>query len=261
MLLEDKVSLVTGAGRGIGRAIALGLAREGSHVVAADIDRPAAQGTSTTVLEMGRRSLAVRADVGSLADIDSMVRKTVDTFGRIDILVNNAGVTRQLSIMEITEEEWDRILRPNAKGTFFCMQRVARELIAQGGGGRIINMSSLAGKGQKNTSNAAYASSKAAIIAMTQIGAHQLGRHNINVNAICPGITRTPMLEAVMEGRSKGLGVSVEELERQMSEGVPIGRFNEPEDIADMAVFLAGPGSRNITGQALNVDGGILVEH
>ncbi len=259
MRLENKVALVTGAGRGMGKAIAMGLAGEGAQVAVVDIDAGTVEATVIALRELGQRSLAIPADVGSLADIDRMVKDTLDAFGRIDILVNNAGVTRFLYIMDVTEHDWDYIHRVNARGVFFCMQRVARELIDQGGGGRIINIASIAGKGYSGTSNAAYAASKGAVIAMTQIAAHQLGGHNINVNAICPGSTITALSEATMASRAQKLGVSVDELRRRRTENIPIGRANEPEDIAAMAVFLAGPGARNITGQAFNVDGGLVM--
>jgi NAD(P)-dependent dehydrogenase (short-subunit alcohol dehydrogenase family) len=259
MQLENKIALVTGAGRGMGRAIALGLAVEGAHVAVVDINGGSAEDTGIAVRELGQQSIALQADVGSLAEIDRIVQQTVDRFGRIDILVNNAGVTRYLYIMDVQEADWDRMHRVNAKGAFFCMQRVARELIKQGGGGRIINIASIAGKGYAGTSNAAYAASKGAVIAMTQIAAHQLGRHNINVNAICPGSTRTAMSETIMAGRAQSLGVPISQLEEQRAANIPIGRANDPEDIAAMAVFLASPGARNITGQAFNVDGGLVM--
>ena len=259
MTLEGKIALVTGAGRGMGRAISIQFATEGTDVVVADIDGRAVEETSIAVRELGRRSLAIQADMGSLADIDRMVNETLDNFQQVDILVNNAGVTRYLYLMDITEEDWDRIHRVNAKGAFFCMQRVARELIQRGEGGCIINIASIAGKGYSGTSNAAYAASKGAVIAMTQIAAQQLGRYNINVNAVCPGATRTAMAEATAAGRSQQVGIPVEELEQRRIEAIPIGRVNEPEDIAHMTVFLAGPGARNITGQAFNVDGGLVM--
>ena len=255
MLLEDKFSLVTGAGRGMGRAIALQFAREGAHVAVVDIDGDAGEQTSTDVAELGRRSVAIQADIGSLTDIDRMVKETLDAFGRVDILMNNAGVTCFSDVMETTEEDWDRIYRVNAKGTFFCIQRVAGEMIQQGKGGRIINMASISAKGFA-TSHAAYASSKGAIMVMTQIAALQLARYDINVNAICPGTTNTPMRWASMADRSRQEGISIEEVQRQRAAHIPLGRPNEPEDLAYMAAFLAGPGARNITGQAINVDGG-----
>jgi NAD(P)-dependent dehydrogenase (short-subunit alcohol dehydrogenase family) len=140
---------------------------------------------------------------------------------------------------------------------FFCLQRAAREMIRQGGG-RIINIASIAGRGYAGTSNAAYAASKGAVIALTKTAAQQLGRHNINVNAICPGITRTALGERSAVARAAERGVSVEQLRAEAERRIPIGRANTPEDIAAMAVFLASPGARNITGQAYNVDGGLV---
>src|SRR3989442_1259304 len=240
MVLTDQVALVTGAGQGIGKATALALAQEGADVAVADINGQAAEVTSSEITALGRRSLALPADVGNLQDIDRMVRQTIATFGPIDILVNNAGVTRRAYIMDLTEEDWDRIHRVNAKGVFFCLQRVAREMLPRRSG-RIINIASIAGKGYAGTSNAAYAASKGAVISMTMIAAHQLGRYDINVNAICPGVTRTAMSQASMVQRAETLGVTVEEMERRRLETIPIRRANDPEDIAAMAVFLPSP--------------------
>ena len=259
MQLENKIAIVTGAGRGMGRAISLGLAAEGADIVVADIDASAAEDTSVEVRNLGRDSLAVHADVGDLAQIDRMIGEATDRFGRLDIIVNNAGVTRYLYLMDVQEADWDRIHRVNAKGVFFCMQRAAREMIQQGDGGRIINIASIAGKGYSGTSNAAYAASKGAVLSMTMIAAHQLGSENINVNAICPGSTLTEMGRQTMVGRAESAGISIDELEQARDARIPIGRANEPEDIAAMAVFLAGPGARNITGQAFNVDGGLVM--
>ena len=259
MTLENKIALVTGAGRGMGRAISLALAGDGATVALSDIDGGTLEEAVTTVRGLGNPALAIQADVGDLTDIDRMVKETVETFGRVDILVNNAGVTRYLNIMDVREEDWDRIHRVNAKGVFFCMQRVASELIRQGEGGRIINIASIAGKGYSGTSNAAYAASKGAVISMTSIAAHQLGGDDINVNAICPGSTLTEMGRETREQRAETLGVPLEELQSRSASSIPIGRPNDPEDIAAMALFLAGPGARNITGQAFNVDGGLVM--
>ena len=259
MELQDQSAVVTGAGRGIGRAIALQLAEAGAAVAAADIDAEQAEDTSARISEFGRESVAIQADVGSLAAIDRMIREAKDAFGRIDIIVNNAGVTRYLDVMEVEEADWDRIHRVNAKGVFFCMQRAAREMIAQGDGGRIINIASIAGKGYTGTSNAAYAASKGAVLAMTMIAAHQLARHSINVNAICPGVTVTDLSITNMRQRAESAGLSIAELEQARDTRIPIGRANDPDDIAAMARFLASPGARNITGQAYNVDGGLVM--
>jgi len=255
--LQDKAVLVTGAGAGIGRAIALAMAAEGAAVAAADIDAAAAQRTAAAAAGGNRRTVAIEADCGDVASIDAMVTRTVAELGRLDVIVNNAGVTRYAYIMDLTEADWDRIHRVNAKGVFFCLQRAAREMIPRGGG-RIINMASISGRGYAGASNAAYAASKGAVIALTKMAAQQLGRHNINVNAICPGITRTELGARNAVTRAAERGVSVEELYAQQEAGIPIGRANTPEDIAAMAVFLASPAARNITGQCYNVDGGLV---
>ena len=257
MSLTNQVALVTGAGQGIGKATALALAAAGAHVVAADISSQNANETADAIMNLQRRGLGVQADVGDLQDIDRMVRRTLETFGRIDILVNNAGVTRRADIMELTEADWDRIHRVNAKGVFFCLQRVAREMIPRRSG-RIINIASIAGKGYAGASNAAYAASKGAVISLTKIAAQQLGRHNINVNSICPGVTRTALSDATLRVRAQAEGVPVEEMERRRDSVIPLQRSNDPEDIAAMAVFLSSAGARNITGQSYNVDGGLI---
>jgi len=261
-ILQNKVVLVTGAGAGIGRATALAMAEAGAMVAAADIDPAAARKTADQIASNTRRALAIEADCGDVASIDAMVARAVTEFGRLDVIVNNAGVTRYAQIMDLTESDWDRIHRVNAKGVFFCLQRAAREMIRQNqtnrSGGRIINIASIAGRGYAGTSNAAYAASKGAVIALTKTAAQQLGRHNINVNAICPGVTRTELGARNAVERATERGVSVEEFQAQQEAAIPIGRANQPEDIAAMAVFLASPAARNITGQAYNVDGGLV---
>ena len=259
MQLTDKIALVTGAGQGIGRATAIALAEAGAHVVVVDINAKTVEETAAAVGAFQRRTLALKADVGDVADIDRIVRETIAAFGRIDISVNNAGVTRRADIMDLTEQDWDRIHRVNAKGVFFCLQRVAREMIPQREG-RIINIASIAGKGYAGTSNAAYAASKGAVISLTKTAAQQLGKHNINVNSICPGVTRTALSQDNLATRAKQEGVSLEEMERRRAEVIPLKRANDPEDIAAMAVFLASAGARNITGQCYNVDGGLIMD-
>ncbi len=257
MNLTNQVALVTGAGQGIGRATAQALAEAGAHVIAADIDRAKAEATAEGIMATQRRALAVQADVGDLQQIDRMVREALEQFGQIDILVNNAGVTRRADIMELTEADWDRIHRVNAKGVFFCLQRVAREMIPRRSG-RIINIASIAGKGYEGASNVAYAASKGAVISMTKLAALQLGKHNINVNSVCPGVTRTALSDANLQVRAQQEGVTLEEMERRRAAVIPLKRANDPEDIAAMVVFLASPGARNITGQSFNVDGGLI---
>ena len=254
-MLRDQVALVTGAGKGIGEAAALALSAAGATVIVTDIDRELAEKVAQSLAVLQRRSLAIAADAGDVGDIQRMVDLTIEAFGRIDILVNNAGVTRRADIMDITEADWDRIHRVNAKGVFFCLQAVARTMIPRRSG-RIINIASIAGKGYTGASNAAYAASKGAVISLTKTAAQQLGKHNINVNAICPGVTRTALSDANLAVRAQQEGLSLEAMEKRRAEVIPLQRVNDPSDIAAMAVFLASPGARNITGQAYNVDGG-----
>jgi NAD(P)-dependent dehydrogenase (short-subunit alcohol dehydrogenase family) len=257
MQLSKQVALVTGAGQGIGKASALALAAAGADIVAADINRESVEETAAAISAQGRKSLAIEGDMGSVSDIDRMVVEAIAVFGKIDILVNNAGVTRRAYIMDLTEADWDRIHRVNSKGVFFCLQRVAREMIPHRNG-RIINIASIAGKGFPGTSNAVYAASKGAVISLTKTAAQQLGPHNINVNAVCPGIVRTRLYLDLVATIAQKEGVSPEEIERRYVEGVPLRRANEPEDIAAMVTFLASAGARNITAQSFNVDGGLI---
>ena len=260
MALDGKIGLVTGAGSGIGRAAAIEMARDGADLALVDINREALDETADLVRQLDRRAVSIQADLRNVAEIDRMVGEAVVALGGVDILVNSAGVTWRRDFLDITEDDWDRIIEINAKGAFFCMQRVAKEMIEQGRGGRIVNMASIAGKGSPGTSNAVYGASKGAVISMTFNAARLLSPYDINVNAVCPGGTNTPMFAAVNADRSDLAGVSQKELEAEKAQSVPLGRYNEPEDVAAMILFLAGPGSRNITGQPINVDGGLVMQ-
>ncbi len=257
MQLEGKSAIVTGAGQGIGRAAALALAKAGADVACVDINPATVAETAAAVEAHGRRSLAITADLGDVGDIDRMVAATVQDFGKVDVLVNNAGVTRRAYIMDLTEADWDRIHRVNAKGVFFALQRVAREMIPRRSG-CIVNVASVAGKGFHGTSNAIYAASKGAVISLTFTAAQQLAQHNINVNAVCPGLVKTAIVDDLFRTVAAKEGLSFDEVERRAVEGVPLKRANDPEHIADAIVFLASPGAVNITGQTLNIDGGLI---
>ncbi len=257
MELDGQVALVTGAGQGIGKAICLGLAKAGADIAAVDINQTTVDALRPEIEDLGRRCLSLTADVGDVQAIDQIVRETMATFGKINIAVNNAAVTRRAFIMDLTEADWDRMHRVNAKGVFFCLQRVAKEMIGQGGG-RIINMASIAGKGFIDTSNAAYAASKGAVLSLTKTAAQQLGPHDITVNAVCPGVTQTEMYQEIAKARSEKEGVPIEDILKSVAETIPLGRMSQPDDIARMVVFLASSGARNVTGQSFNVDGGLV---
>jgi len=203
--------------------------------------------------------VTVNLDVGDIESIDNMIDVANREMGGIDILFNNAGVTKHINFFDITSEDWDRINTVNAKGAFFCMQKIAKVMVDQGRGGRIINTASIAGKGYRRASNAAYAASKGSVIAMTYICAGYLAEYDINVNAVCPGVVKTDMMAGILSGRSSDVGVNTEELESTVTSEIPLGRVNEAEDIANLVVFLSGPESRNITGQSYNVDGGMIM--
>ena len=257
MRLQGQIAVVTGAGLGIGAASAMALSAAGATVVVVDIDGALAERTAREITTLDRPALAITADVGDVGDIQRMIDRTIAAFGKLDILLNNAGVTRRVGIMDITEADWDRIHRVNAKGVFFCLQTAARQMIPRHSG-CIINIASIAGRGYAGTSNAAYAASKGAVISLTKTAAQQLAPHNINVNAICPGVTRTALSQDNLRVRAEQEGLTIEAMERRRAAMIPLGRANDPADIAAMVVFLASPGARNITGQSYNVDGGII---
>ena len=275
--LNGKVALVTGAGgkNGIGRAIATRLAKEGADVAVNDItehpyaeDQSDWQGLPDVVREieaMGRRAISVVADVGDAEQVKEMVDKTVAHFGKIDILVNNAGTMAgkdRVPVVDLTEEDWDRVQRVNVKGVFLCSQAVARHLIAQGTGGKIINMSSVTGK-RGSARFAAYSSSKFAVIGFTQSLACELAPYQVNVNAICPGLVETERfgrLASVLMPENLSADEKLAEYERRSEAAVPIGRLAEGADVAKMAAFLASDEAAYLSGVSITVSGGTVMD-
>ncbi len=275
--LNGKVALVTGAGgkNGIGRAIATRLAKEGADVAVNDITaHPYAenetewQGLPDVVREieaMGQCALSVIADVSDAAQVAEMVDNTVAHFGKIDILVNNAGTIAgkdRVPIVELAEEEWDRVQRVNVKGVFLCCQAVARHLISQGTGGKIISISSVSGK-HGVARYAAYCASKFAIIGLTQSLAYELAPHRVNVNAICPGLVDTERIghmASVLMPADLPADEQRTEFARRAEASVPLGRFAEGADVANMAAFLASKEAAYLTGLAVTVAGGSVMD-
>jgi len=257
MELEGRVAIVTGGGRGIGRATALELARLGADVVIAEMDKPGAERVAAEVKGLGCRSLALPTDVTSRADLKTMVDRTRGELGRIDILVNNAGIYRAAASLDVTEEHWDAIMTLNAKAVFFASQAVLPVMIAQKRGA-IVSLASMAGKIGSKT-NLPYNVSKAAVISMTKSLALAHAADGIRVNCVCPGFVETDMWTAVAREQGALMKMTPEEFTRQRAAQVPLGRMERPEDVAQVIAFLASDRSGYMTGQALSVDGGLVM--
>jgi acetoin reductase-like protein len=252
MKLQDKVAIVTGGAQGIGEAIVRAFAAEGARVVIADVAQDKA---GALAQDIGDNALAVRLDVRDPASIDATVKAAVERFGGIDILVNNAAVFDMQPLLEATEASFDRQFAINVKGLFFTLQAVARQMVEQGRGGKIINMSSQAGR-RGEPLLPVYCATKAAVISLTQSFGLDLIKHGIYVNSIAPGVVDTPMWDEVDALFAKYEGLAIGQKKREVGEAVPLGRMGRPEDYGAPAVFLASSDSDYIVAQTLNVDGG-----
>ncbi|MDR3589657.1 MAG: 3-oxoacyl-[acyl-carrier-protein] reductase [Negativicutes bacterium] len=247
MLLGGKVAVVTGASRGIGRAAAVGLAKAGAKVVVNFAgNQTAANETLAIIKSTGGEAIAVQADVADVAAVDALVKTTLDTFGRIDILVNNAGITRDNLLMRMKEAEWDSVINTNLKGVFNCTKAVSRIMMKQKGG-KIINMTSVVGV-MGNAGQANYAAAKAGVIGFTKSIAKELASRSITVNAIAPGFITTDMTAGLTE-----------QVKKDLAGAIPLSRLGTPEDVAAAVLFLASDAADYITGQTLNVDGGMVM--
>lgn len=246
MILGDKVAIVTGAAQGIGRAIALLLAKEGAHLVVSDINLPKAQETAQEIEALGRKALPIQVNVVRLEDVEKMVTAVIEHFGRVDILVNNAGITRDRLILRMTEEDWDAVLDVNLKGTFNCTKAVLRHMAKQKSG-KIVSIASVVGE-MGNAGQGNYAASKAGVIGFTKSMAREFAQRGININAVAPGYIETAMTEAIPEAARE-----------EWKKWIPMQRFGQPEDVAQAVLFLVSEASSYITGQVLNVNGGIYM--
>jgi 3-oxoacyl-[acyl-carrier protein] reductase len=245
MDLSDRVAIVTGGGRGIGRAIALKLAEAGASVVVNDVGNMAPAGeVAEEIRKLGKDSLVVPADVSRPADVTSLVDAAVEKYGKVDILVNNAGITRDQLILRMSDDDWDKVLEVNLKSVFLCSKAVLRHMMRQRWG-RIVNISSIVGL-IGNPGQANYSSSKAGIIGLTRTIAKEVASRGITCNAIAPGFIDTPMTQQLPEERRQ-----------ELMNQVPLGFLGAPRDVAEAVAFLASEETRYITGQVLTVDGGI----
>jgi len=256
--LKDKRAMVTGGATGIGKAIVLELAREGADVAVLDINEDLAKETVSEVKSLGRKSLFIKCDVSKVSDIKSAVANVVKSFGGIDILCNNAGVSRMKWVIDVTEEDYDWNMDIMAKGTFFMSQEVAKQLIKQGKGGRIINTASIGGFVGSDTLSD-YNAAKAAVIIHTMSYAAFLAKHGVTVNAVCPGLVKTGMQEREIKWSAQLYGRSEEEIRKSYLQYTPLGRLEEPEDVARVVAFLASEEAGFITGERIIVDGGVMM--
>ncbi len=265
MRLTEKVAMVTGGGAGIGQAIALAMAREGADVLVADIQVGAAEAVAQAVRDLGRRAAAMPADVSQETQVQQAIADGIRQFGHIDILVNNAGVTPGLGLpfTRQVEADWDRVFNINVKSVFFACKAIAPHFMERTFG-KIINLASIAGPLASQTMPS-YSVSKMGVITFTRIVAKELAAYNVNVNAICPGLLWTDMWknigEVIRATNPAYADLTPRQMfERRVEEWIPLKREQTPEDIAHAAVFLASEEARNITGQALMVDGGVVMQ-
>ena len=244
--LKGQVALVTGAAQGIGKAVALLLAEEGADIAISDVNFEKAEETAKEIEALGRRSMAIRANVAVFDEVEKMVLAVIERFNQIHILVNNAGIARDKLLLRMSEEDWDLVLDINLKGTFHCTKAVIRYMSKQRGG-KVVNIASVVGQ-MGNAGQANYSASKAGVIGLTKTTAREFASRGINVNAIAPGYIVTPMTEALPE-KAK------EDLKRM----IPMERLGQPEDVAQAVLFLVSEASNYITGQVINVNGGIYM--
>jgi NAD(P)-dependent dehydrogenase (short-subunit alcohol dehydrogenase family) len=256
--VAGQVAIVTGAGQGIGRAIALRLAEDGMCVVVADRQAELAESVAAELRGSGCRALALAIDVASAADRQRMIDATLAEFGRLDALVNNAGIQRVSLPLDVAEEHWDAVMSVNAKSVYFCCIAALRHMVAQRRG-RVINIASIAGKTASTIYHPIYNVSKAAVIAMTKTLATAYAADGVRVNAVCPGVIETPMQDVVDAEFARVTGRPAEAIRAERVGRIPVGAIGTGDDVAGVVSFLVGPDAGYMTGQAINVSGGLVM--
>ncbi len=257
--LQGKSCVVTGAARGIGKAIAVRLASEGARVAVVDLDIDGAQHVAEEINTSGGEALALQCDVSDRAGVQATIRVVVEAHGSLDVIFNNAGLAEIRPFMEVQEAHWDRLMKVNGLGVLICMQEAGRQMIAQGRGGKIINTASIAGR-EGYDIQPHYSATKFSVVALTQAGARAFAQHGVTVNAICPGIVRTDLWDGLDEGFIEfGIADRPGQGMEQFAERILLDRTAVPEDIAGPAAFLASGDSDYITGQSIVVDGGMVL--
>jgi len=244
--LKDKVAIITGASRGIGRTIALRLAQDGAHVVVTATNLDGANKVAAEIEQLGRRALAVATNIADFTQAETLIKSTLDKFEKIDILVNNAGITRDNLLVRMSNDEWDEVINVNLKGTYNCIRAATKTLMKQRAG-KIINITSVVGV-MGNAGQANYSASKAGIIGLTKAAARELAPRNIQVNAVAPGFILTDLTRHLTE-----------DVQEKLSASIPLGRLGTGEDVAALVAFLASADSDYITGQVVHVDGGMVM--
>ena|SRR5947209_2600376 len=259
MRLEGRVCIVTGGAQGIGAAICQCLAQEGASVVVADLNEEGARSVANRLSEAGGRAIGIGVDVAERQQVAALIQRTVGEVGALHVMFNNAGFNRPMRFLDVTEENWNAVMRVNALGVLIGIQESAKQMISQGTGGKIVNTASIAGR-QGYPSFAPYSASKFAVIALTQAGARALAEHGITVNAFSPGVVDTPLWEkldrdlmAIGDSEREGQAMS------DFSAGILLGRPARPEDIAGTALYLASSDSDYMTGQVVAIDGGMVL--
>ena len=256
--IAGQVAIVTGAGQGIGRGIALRLARDGMHVVVADLKAEQAEGVAGEIRSLGVKSLAFVMDVTKEVDRQRLINTTLSEMGQLDALVNNAGIQRASGPLDVTEEHWDLMMSVNTKAVWFMCQAAMKHFVAQKSG-RIVNLASIAGKMASTQNHPVYNVAKAGVIALTKTFAHTGAAHGVRVNCVCPGVIVTAMQDLVDAEFSRLQDKPAEQIRAERLSRIPMGKMGRPEEVADVISFLVGPDSRYMTGQAINVSGGMVM--